>query len=214
MERSVALGLQKLSATGLAWHWGLAVDNDFYEVTAMGGMNEDGMTVVGPQGIVATSARNPPTRTVSRQRFDYDGYIELCAITQMSNEEIEAFITSWVERHAQYSVLGPNCQDFVLDFHLFLTGEPLQYTKDNARVGKGLSNGLKAAWKRPSKQDVKSDAVGKLGSFLWGTLQGAYSIKGPQDSADVQWTKRQGSQIKTEEPNHGSPAPERLNSHE
>merc|ERR1712232_659123 len=136
---------------------------------------------------------------MSRRREDYDGYIVLNKNTHVSDDEIKALVSVWVEEYNQYNVLGPNCQDFVADFHYFLTGELLQYSKDNGRVGKGVTNGIKVAkeaMKRPSRSSKEPDVAGALTAFVVGALKGAHSIKGPQNDATVQWApnKKQSGQ--------------------
>lgn len=128
--RKLTLALYKLLAP-VAWHWGLMVDEDLYEVQGFG-LGWDQMKVFCSRGLVAPASlqQQMPERK-SKKLEEFNGYVELRYTTLKSDVEIETFIREWVAAHPTYNLLRHNCQLFVYEFYGFLTGQAFPFRMDN-----------------------------------------------------------------------------------
>jgi hypothetical protein len=154
---------------GIMWHWGLRVDESIYEV---GGMQSLCMAVVGPNGVVATSSLWAEEIRTNIKKFD--GYLTLSQKASRTDQEIEEFTCRWVKQHPAYNPLGPNCQTYVADLFIFLTGEDLPFAKSQDKVANpsawvpGGSKGLdgpevnpSTVWMRPDKKPLTTPEDGR-----------------------------------------------------
>ena len=127
--RQLMVFFRKVDLLGIAWHWALGIGEmpkpSIYEV---GGL----MAVLGPTGIVAVSFISPKN-AVSRSGTkvnQFQGVVLLKgATTTKTDSEIETFAKVWVRDHPVYNPLGPNCQTFTEDLHIFCTGKNLNFSK-------------------------------------------------------------------------------------
>lgn len=114
----------------VAEHWGLAVGEDVYEMTATSVFTPYAV-VVGPKGIVANASPDgtwlePGMRNRSRTVDEFNlGYLVFNDVTYATDEEIVTFLQAWVQERPHYNVLTNNCQDLVVDMFAHLAGRPL-----------------------------------------------------------------------------------------
>lgn len=134
--RMLFLGIESLHSSKLAWHWGLAVGEEVFEVRGEGQLKTNSQAVMGPTGSVAHVGEEVPVGA-ARKLAEYGpksgtkgGYVDLKEQTTKTDDAIAMFIVNWVKAHPKYAVLGSNCQLFVCDFFKFLTGKQLPYKKD------------------------------------------------------------------------------------
>jgi len=132
MARQVCV-LKRDLFVGVAHHWAVRVGEDFYEVSGTG-MDEKIMTVVGPNGVVASAdpkAQLPGT-TLGTLKEHESG---VKGTTTTSDKDIEAWIKDWVKKNPVYNFagvnrVGRNCQHFSRSFFKFLTGKEFPITED------------------------------------------------------------------------------------
>jgi dGTP triphosphohydrolase len=91
--------------------------------------------VVGPGGLVSSSAPSPVDVERARLPKDFGGVINLRATTSKTDAQIKAFICDWVHSNPKYNLFSANCQDFVEALFQFCTGEKFMYTKDATKFG-------------------------------------------------------------------------------
>ena len=111
------------------WHWALGVGdlNNNPSIYEIGGLDN---AIIGPKGRVCGIPLPSKSTKYGTKMNQYDGYILLKnRSTNISNKEIEIFSKAWQQRHPVWIPLGPNCQTFSEDLHIYLTGLNLEFDK-------------------------------------------------------------------------------------
>eukprot|EP00949_MAST-11_sp_MAST-11-sp1_P005463 g5463.t1 len=125
-SREIMLLFRKVDSMGVTWHWALGVGRrnpSIYEVAGS-------MAVVGPKGVVYGIPIASKAAKVGTKMSQFKGYVLLRnRSTTKTDAEIENFCKTWCVRHPVYNPLGPNCQTFAEDLHIYLTGGNLEFSK-------------------------------------------------------------------------------------
>eukprot|EP00943_MAST-04B_sp_MAST-4B-sp1_P008119 g8119.t1 len=123
-SRPIMLLFRKVDWFGITWHWALGIGNtpSIYEVNGA-------MAITGPKGTITGIPSTSNEAAISGTKMNqFKGYIRLQGrTTKKTDEEIENFCITWCKRHPVYKPLGPNCQTFVEDLHIFLCGKNLEF---------------------------------------------------------------------------------------
>ena len=142
-QRQIMILFRRVDNFGITWHWALGIGNisapSIYEV---GGM----MAIIGPKGTVSGKRIFSKVARSGTRRNQFKGYVILNdRNSTKTDEEIEVFSKEWCRTHPVYNPLGPNCQTFVEDLHIFLTGRNLEFSKiGDLKSGPEASS--KAVW--------------------------------------------------------------------
>ena len=88
-------------------------------------------------------AKDSGTMNCIRKHQDDSKYTKIidCGYTNLSDEEIEKHMATWVKEHPKYAVTQDNCQLFVRDILYALTGKPITTQNNhlgNAAIGVGV----------------------------------------------------------------------------
>ena len=148
-SRPIMLLFRRVTFLGIAWHWALGVGDVgeslcIYEV---GGA----MAIIGPRGVIV-GIPLPNRASISGTKMkQFHGYVKLSTRTSKTDEDIEEFSKAWCKEHPVYNALGPNCQTFAEDLHIYLTGEKLDFAKFGS-FKSGPEASADAVWLNPSKK--------------------------------------------------------------
>jgi hypothetical protein len=127
-SREVMLLFRRVDSFGIAWHWALGVKKSggYPSIYEVGGF----MAIIGPNGLICGNPWPSSALAVGTKTKQFHGWILLKdRSTTKTDAEIEDFCRRWCRNHPVYNMLGPNCQTFAEDLHIYLTGRNLEFYK-------------------------------------------------------------------------------------
>ena len=144
-QRGIRIYFRRVDAMGIAWHWGIGIGSSSWSIYEVGGIP---MCVLGPNGVIQgiPFPGQPAAKAGGTRENQFRGYVNMTGkTTGKTDAELTAFTKQWANRHPLYNASGPNCQTFVEDMYIHLTGENLGFAKF-ADLKSGPEASANAVW--------------------------------------------------------------------